>query len=258
MEITITDLTQFMAFWLCFSRWFGLIMGMPFFELIEGPQVLWFLLSFIFTLSNFPFIQNQLILELNKFGVGSFWLLLIFELLVGLSIGMILKIFTQLFVSTGSLISQTIGLSAIRYFDQNNMSMIGPIEKLIQFTILILVFNSNFLYPIFKSVFNSFYTINFSTFYFNKLNVDKFLYFVNFIFVSSLVLGLPIVASNLVLNITLGVLGKFIPQINIFMIGFIFNIMLGFIILFLMFEEFIEVAKDIYFKGLQIWSSFLV
>lgn len=56
-------------------------------------------------------------MDINYVGPESFWYLTIFNTLVGLVIGFFVKSLMSIFVSTGALMTQQIGLNALSYFD---------------------------------------------------------------------------------------------------------------------------------------------
>jgi flagellar biosynthetic protein FliR len=160
MNITITDMTVLIAFWLCFARWAAIIMQMPLFDHSAIPMNVKVLTSLLMSYAFFPEVSSTLRNEVMVVGQDHFWYLTMIHTGIGLFLGFILKSFLISFSSAGSLISQQMGFGAIRYFDPMSESQVGPFEKLIQWTLLVLILSSGALLPMFKGVYLSFFSIN--------------------------------------------------------------------------------------------------
>ena len=160
LNIQITDMNIIVAFWLAFSRWFAVIIQLPLFENMAIPVIVKILTSLIITFAFFPLIEAQLLMDIKHVGVESFWYLTIFNTMVGLVIGFFVKMIMSLFISTGAIITQQIGYNALHYFDPNAGGQVGPFEKLIEWTVLMMILTSGALIPMFKGVVASFSTIH--------------------------------------------------------------------------------------------------
>jgi flagellar biosynthetic protein FliR len=100
-------------------------------------------------------------MKFSRLEKDNIWLLTSFHVLTGLTIGYILKIIMGIFVSAGAIMTQQMGFSAVSYFDPTYAAKVGPIEKLIQWTLIIMIISSGGLLPIFKGALNSFHTLSF-------------------------------------------------------------------------------------------------
>jgi len=160
LQIQITDMTVILAFWLAFSRWIAVMFQLPLFDNVSIPVVVKVLTTFVLTYAFFPLIENQLLLDIKYMGVNSFWSLTIFNTIVGLVIGYFVKTIMSTFTSTGAIITQQIGFNALHYFDPSAGAQVGPFEKLIEWTILMMIITSGALIPMFKGVITSFSTIH--------------------------------------------------------------------------------------------------
>jgi flagellar biosynthesis protein FliR len=257
MNFTLGDQTVFLAFWLGFSRWVAVLFQLPLLDNQSVPMVVKVLTSFLISYAFFPHVQGTLVAEIQTVGVENIWLLMMFHTCTGLIIGFLVKIIMSLFVATGSLLTQQIGFASVSYFDPTQGQQVGPFERILEWTILILVLSSGALVPMFKGVFNSFFSVSF-------LNADKMLkspeYFVLFFkssFSASILLAGPLIFANLLINLVMGIVGRTVPQLNVMMVSFVVNIGLGMILFLGIAEEFFQVSYDLYIEKLGEWFQFL-
>ncbi|MFN8369094.1 MAG: flagellar biosynthetic protein FliR [Bacteriovoracaceae bacterium] len=257
ISINVTDIYALFAFWLGFSRWAGLLMQLPLFDITNFPNTLKLLIILMINFIFFPFTKEILTKELTAYGVDSVILLTVYHLLVGILLGYLVKSVLTIFTSAGGLISQQIGFSAGSYYDPTFGERVGAIEKLIHWTILIIILNSGALVPMLKGAMISFDTIN--IFNLQKLDMSSqyFMDFFKSLFVSSVLLSMPIIFSNLLLQAVLGIVSRVIPQMNILMVGFILNLFMGFFVFFTTSNEFFQICFKMYTDYIGDWFLFI-
>lgn len=258
MNLTIADQTAFLAFWLSFSRWSAVLMQLPLFDNVAVPNIVKVLSSFVISFAFFAELRGTLVAEINMVGLDNVWMLMMFHTCVGLIIGFLVKSIMSLFVATGSILTQQIGFASVSYFDPTQAQQVGPFERLIEWVMLILILSSGALVPMFKGVFNSFFSVNF-------LNADKMLktpeYFVLFFksaFSASILLAGPLIFANLLMNLVMGIVARTIPQMNVLMVSFVVNIGFGLLLFLGIAEEFFQVSFDLYVEKLGDWYQFLL
>jgi flagellar biosynthetic protein FliR len=66
------------------------------------------------------------------------------------------------------------------------------------------------------------------------------------LFLISLQIAIPIIVTLLILNITLGIISKFAPQVNIFMVGINIQVIIGFILILLYIPFFSTFASNLF------------
>jgi flagellar biosynthetic protein FliR len=258
MNLTIADQAVFLAFWLSFSRWTAVLFQLPLFDNVAVPNIVKVLSCFVISYAFFPGIRGTLVAEINMVGVDNIWILMMFHTCTGLIIGFLVKSIMSLFVATGSILTQQIGFSSVSYFDPTQGQQVGPFERLIEWTMLILILSSGALVPMFKGVFQSFFSVNF-------LNADKMLktpeYFVLFFksaFSASILLAGPLIFANLLMNLVMGIVARTVPQLNVLMVSFVVNIGLGLLLFLGIAEEFFQVSFDLYIEKLGDWYQFFL
>jgi flagellar biosynthetic protein FliR len=257
MNISISDQTTFLAFWLSFSRWLAVLMQLPLFDNVAVPSLIKILTSFLVSFAFFPNLSGILVTEINSVGVSNFWLLTMFHTTVGLIIGFLVKSIMSLFVSTGSILTQQIGFNSVSYFDPTQGQQVGPFERLIEWTLLIIVLSSGALVPMFKGVFQSFSVINFLNSSKMMKSPEYFVLFFKSAFSASILLSGPLIFANLLMNLVMGIISRTVPQMNVLMVSFVLNIGLGLLLFLGIVEEFFQVSFDLYLDKLGDWYQFL-
>ncbi|MBF0314030.1 MAG: flagellar biosynthetic protein FliR [Oligoflexia bacterium] len=258
INVEITDLTLLIAFWLSFTRWVTTLYQLPFFDNVIIPDIVKILFSVVITYAFFPFVKETIYRDMAFVGQEHFWVLTIAYTLMGLMIGFLIKSIMNAYIMAGTLITQNIGLSASRYFDPT-FQAIGPFEKLIQETMIVLIVTSGAIAPMFKGTFLAFEKFNLVTMYafIADFEMQWFLDFIKSLFLAGLVLAAPVMVMNLLLTVVMGVITKAIPQMNILVISFIINIGVGFLVFALISEDFFRVAFDLYQGYLIDWYNII-
>lgn len=258
INIAITDMSIIVAFWLAFTRWFAVIFQLPIFDNISIPVLVKVLTTVIITYAFFPLIEKPILADMKYVGENSFWMLTIFNAIVGIVIGYFVKIIMTLFVSTGALITQQIGLNALSYFDPNAGSQVGPFEKLIEWTVLMMILSSGALIPMFKGIISSFSSIH--VYNLGKMagSIDFFMIMFKSLFISALMLSTPMIFINLLINVVMGIVSRAVPQMNVISVSFAVNIGLGLLVFYLGSEEFFQTCFRMYTEKLGMWFQFLL
>ena len=257
INILVNDQLQLLAFWLCFTRWVTVLFQLPLFDQTGIPSMVKVLISMMVALAFFKSLAPAILLDLQVVGHRNWWLLGIYQAVVGLLIGFLVRVIMSLYASTGTIISQQIGFSAIQYFDQNSGQYVGPIEKLLNWTLVVLIVTSGALQPMFSGVFESFSTISLSNMskvatmpaYFSQLFTT--------LFKAAILLASPILVANVFITCMMGITARVVPQVNILMMSFIINIGMGLLVLIIIFDEFFVVAYQYYLNQLGQWLHYL-
>lgn len=257
INVQITDYSTIVAFWLVFSRTIAIFMLLPLFENVAIPVVAKVLTTLLVSYAFFPYIQAEVMKDIIYMGVDQFWILTIFYTLSGLVIGYFVKSIMNIFIAAGSLITQQIGFAAVRYFDPASSSQIGPFEKLVSWTILVLIVTSGAILPMFKGIFISFNSVHIYDLGNLGGSPEFFLNYFKSIFMSALMLASPLVFTNMLIMTVLGIIARMVPQMNIIMVSFVVNIGLGLLVFSVTSEEFFTVAYKMYVDKLGEWFQLL-
>lgn len=254
VEVLITDKVTIIAFWLAFVRWVTTLYQLPIFDSSGIPEILKILFSLIMTYAFFPYVSDTIKRDMLFVGIDNFWLLTAGYTIIGLMIGYLIQLVMNVYIMAGALITQNIGISASRYFDPTFQS-IGPFEKFIQETMIVLIISSGALVPMLKGVFLSFHKISFYNFVhiISDFQLQWFLDLISSLFVTGLVLASPIIIIQFLITVVMGIVSRLIPQMNILMISFILNICFGFIIFTVISNDFFQESFEIYMDYFEKW-----
>lgn len=256
MSVTIVDHVAFVAFWLGFSRWLAILLQLPLFDNTAVPGVVKVIASFVISWALHPVVAPALVAEIRAVGVQHLWLLTAMHVAAGLVIGFFVKSFMALFASAGTILTQQIGFASVSYFDPTQAQQTGPFEKIIQWTLVVLILTSGALVPMMKGVTESFYTVN--ALNFEKLTNAHAFFGETFkgIFTAAIMLAAPLLFANIMMNLVFGIVARTVPQMNILMVSFVVNIGLGLILFVAISDELFRVSFDVYLTRLGEWYQY--
>ena len=257
ISVSITDYSVIIAFWLAFVRMLAILVQLPIFDNISIPMMVKVLSTLLITYAFFPFVETNMLNDLSYIGMNNFWYLTIYNVVIGLGIGYLVKVIFNVYTAAGTLITQQIGFGALRYFDPNASQRLGPFESLIQWVVLIMILSSGALYPMFKGVFGSFQQLQVYSLGHFAHSPAYFASLFKTIFLSALLLASPLIFTNIFVMIVLGVIARTVPQMNVLMVSFVVNIGLGLLVFAATSDEFFQVAYRIYTERLAEWFHYV-
>lgn len=257
ISIQIVDQVQLFAFWLCFTRIIACFINFPLFEEVAIPLIVKILTAFVLTYALFPIVKPSIVRDIAIYGETSFWTLTTYYTISGLVISYIVKIISTVVLSSGTVMSQQMGLGNISLYDPTSMAPSTPIEKLLKWTLLLMIFSSGALVPVLKGMVLSFEKL--SVLNFEQVKTMQYFFFDYFksLFTTAIMLSAPILFTNIMLNFILGIISRVVPQINVIMLSFILSVFVGLCVFFMIAEELYSVAFDQYIKILGEWFLFV-
>jgi flagellar biosynthetic protein FliR len=212
-----------------FARMAGMVMVMP----VLGSDMLPARIKVFLVFSLCFFIVDKLpSFPMVDFSIGTY-LLLIYQILIGVAIGFILQAIYQVFLMTGMLVGNQMGLGFAQMQDPENGVSVPELSQFFGMLFLLLFINFNGHLRVIQIGIESFDTIPVG---FNPLNLTTIQDFAGWgawIFARGLQLALPVTAALIIVNFGFGVLAKAAPQLNIFSIGFPIMLLCGFFLLWI-------------------------
>lgn len=257
ISVAISDIQALTCFWLVFTRWLFIVIQLPVFDDTGIPNMVKVLFSLILSYAFFPLVKGQVYQDMAYIGVDNFWVLTIFYAAVSLLIGFLVKCLMDLFTASGSIITQQIGFGAVAYFDPQSASRVGPFERILKWTLLVIIISSGALLPMFKGIFASFFSIHAYDLGKMATSPEYFLRVFKGIFLSALLLASPLIFTNMFIMVVLGIIARTVPQMNVIMVSFVVNIGLGLLVFAASSSEFFRVAFQIYTDKLGEWFQFV-
>lgn len=236
----------FPLFLLIFIRLVGITITSPIFSSsIIPPQVV-IGLMFLIAIVLFPFASQNLSIKI-PLDTWSFILLLANELFIGFSIGLFISIIFTTFQVAGEFFSYQMGLGISEVLDPMSEIEVPLISQVFQiFAMLIFISINGIEYEILvlRKSFELIKYVDFST----KINslMPQVIMLFRDLFLISLQIAIPIIVTLLILNITLGIISKFAPQVNIFMVGINIQVIIGFVLILLYIPFFSTFASNLF------------
>ncbi|MDT0500511.1 flagellar biosynthetic protein FliR [Halomonas sp. PAR7] len=166
-------------------------------------------------------------------GLGT----LVEQTLIGLAIGLTVRIIVSVVQASGDFIGLQMGLAFATFFDPasgTNMVVLSRILYMITL-LMFLAFNGHLV--VLEIVVASFETLPVGI---GRFNPDAFILLARYggtIFTVGMLLALPLVASLLIINLALGILNRSAPQLTVFNIGFPTSLTVGLVLLMVLMTE---------------------
>jgi flagellar biosynthetic protein FliR len=224
---------HFQLFLLVMVRLGAMIAIAPFFSSGVIPMRLKALLAFLVSLVIFPLVSSRGVVIPGN--MGEYALLVFGNVAIGLYMGFLVSVIFSAFQLAGQFFAVQIGFGINEVLDplgQVSVPLVGQLKNLMG-TLVFLAINGHHL--MISAVSRSFDLAPVISFHRDAAGglLKYLLYSFSGMFVVALKISLPVVATVFLVTITMGVLAKAAPQMNIMMLGFPFKIMVAFTVLFL-------------------------
>lgn len=154
------------------------------------------------------------------------------EVFLGVCLGMLTRFFFFALNMASELTSQALGLGSASIYNPLSGINSSLIEQF-QGTLAILIFFAvQGHHLVVSAVFQSFELVSISQMTLKFNGLGEFVRWCQMLFEIALKVAAPIVSSLFLVNLGMGILGRAVPQINVFVTSFQVTIMVGFLILF--------------------------
>lgn len=225
-EIFDVILNKYQIFLLIFVRATGIFVITPIFSRRNVPNTLKIGFAFFITLIIYNLIDLNIVIENDLTMV----VLIIKEFAVGLIIGFIAyALFASLYVA-GQVIDTQIGFGMVNVLDPQHKVQL-PIMGNFYYTLAILIFLLvNGHHTLIRALVDSFQLIPIGESSFNTLVVNQMISIFGQVFVIGIKIAAPIIATIFLANVLLGILARTVPQMNVFVVGMPFKIIVGLLV----------------------------
>lgn len=149
------------------------------------------------------------------------------EIATGLTLGFITNLCFLSIKIAGQFIDQQIGFSMVNMFDPSSNSNVTLVEQLMYWSSLILFFTIDGHHMLIRALIESFNSISLGKFILSGDSFNLILTaFIQF-FAIGLKIAIPVVFIILITDITLGLIGRTVPQLNVMILGLPIKILIG-------------------------------
>nr|WP_276508952.1 flagellar biosynthetic protein FliR [Entomospira culicis] len=193
-------------------------------------------------------------------GYIDFFLLLTAEVIIGLIIGFYLVMIFMLFELIAQMFSIQMGFAAAEMFDpltNSESALVGQFLNLGAFFIFLQTFGLQKLFLI--GVEGSFLHLNASTFLFSPESLSQtMIQAMAMTFGQALLMALPIIGALFMLSVTMGLMAKAAPQMNLLMVGFPIQISLGLFMLIITIPALFNLFSSILDRTWEVIGSIIL
>ena len=224
-------MTNTPAWLLVFARMGGLLGMNPLFNRRNVPAMVRAGLIFLLTALIAPGIAAE---SLSLDAMNSFELTvsMLKELFVGFACGYVFQVFYYMLFFAGDLMDTHFGMSMAKVFDPGTNIQMSVSSTFLNLSFIIYLFSTGSHLILIRLFSTSFVLIpagqGLVAEQLPRFMVEVF----GYAFQLAYQLALPFIAMELVLEFSVGILMKFIPQINVFVVNIQFKVLLGVVLLF--------------------------
>ena len=200
------------------------------------------LAAFAITLALFPVVPPVPAYDVLSI---SGMLVLVQQFVIGIAMGFVLQLMFNAATMAGEVIAMTMGLGFAQMMDPQNGIQVPVVSQffVIVATLLFLAFDGHLM--LVAIVGQSFLTLPIAPLNFDTTMVWSLLEWASTMFIGAIVIAIPVVTGLLIANLTMGVMTRSSPQLNIFAVGFPITMIAGFVLLFLVMPIFVPTFESL-------------
>ncbi len=178
-------------------------------------------------------------------------LILAQQIVIGLAMGLTIRIIFTAIEMAGELVGLQMGLGFATFFKPQTKGFTPVIGQFLGVLAALAFITLNGHLQIIAVLAESFRTLPVSSEPLSAIGFKNFVDWGSKIFSAGLLLSLPPMAALLMTNLTLGILTRAAPQLNIFAVGFPITLAIGMVTLALSLPYFGPVMERLFIEGLQ-------
>ena len=229
---------QIIAFALIFLRVIAFVVAWPIFGTQLLPAPVKVLLALVLSVALFPVLKFQ---NVDLIKIGDELVFVAFrEIVIGLFLGFLLKFFFFAVSITGEIMGISSGLSSAQLFNPAMGSQSNVLEQahLIMATLFLLAMNGHHLFI--QGLAQSFDLVPVSAIGIKYESFANLSLFVRDAFFMGIKMAAPVIVTVFVTNLTMGLLGRAVPQINVMMTSFQVTILVAISVFFVSIPLFVN------------------
>jgi flagellar biosynthetic protein FliR len=229
ITLTSTQLYAWIAGFLWpLSRILGLISTAPLFSNVSVPAGIKIILGSALALIVAPSVPDLPATDpMSLAGLA----IMIQQLIIGMSMGFTIRIVFACAEMAGEITGMTMGLGFATFFDPQSQGHSSALSQFFSLIMLMVYVTTNLHLILLSALVDSFRTLPVSNTVMSIGSFQEVALWGGAIFSAGVQLALPIIAALLITNISLGILTRAAPQLNIFGIGFPITISVGFLMI---------------------------
>ena len=184
---------------------------------------------------------------------GDYLLLVLKEAIVGLVLGLVVYIVFSAVQIAGGIIDFQMGFAMANIVDPQTGAQSPLMGQFFNFLLLLVFLAINGHHLVLDGIFYSYQFMPIDQFFPKFGDVESIEYIMKLfvaVFAIAFQMSAPIIATLFLVTLALGITGKTVPQLNIFVVGFPIKIAVGFILLITMMGVMVEVMENVIEMGI--------
>lgn len=229
IEVSTPEITAWVGryMWPMF-RIAGFMLAAPFFGANFVPTRVRLLLAFVITIMVTPVLPE--VPRMDPLAMEHL-LLIMHQVLIGLCLGFVLQLLTQLFVVAGQVIGMKMGLGFAMMNDPANGVSVAVVSQFYLMMVTLLFISTNGHLVVLEVLIESFYTIPVNVKGLTVEDLRLIPLWGSWMFAGAVLIALPAIVALTVVNMAFGVMSRAAPQMNMFALGFPFTLVFGFLVM---------------------------
>ena len=235
MTLLAADIVErFYTFLWPMLRISAMLLTAPIFSLDALTLPIRIMLALVLTFFIYPMVDWPVLDPISAIGFFE----IVNQLFIGAMMGLMLQVAIGAIVLAGQTIAGSMGLSMASMYDPN----VGNVPVISQFlvilsTMIFLGFGGHVI--MISMIMDSFTALPIGQSVLNQASFAKVVAWSSMMFLGAVLIAMPVMVSLLFINISLGIITRAAPSLNIFSVGFPASIAAGFLILIISLESII-------------------
>ncbi|MCR5175919.1 MAG: flagellar type III secretion system protein FliR [Anaerovibrio sp.] len=218
------------VFLLMMTRISGIFLIAPFFGSQNIPVYFRAGIAFAISLVMFPVIDQKMAIE-APMSIPGYSLAVLAELVIGWTIGFVSYVTLQAVNFGGKMMDMQAGFSVVSEIDPTSGQQNPLIGSFLYYLTLMVFLATNGHHVLLASLIRSFDAIPIMGMNYNSSIAELMVDFTAGIFLTGVKIAMPITFAILLTNVSLGILARTMPQLNIFVVGIPMQIIIGLFVL---------------------------
>ncbi|MBA3008855.1 MAG: flagellar biosynthetic protein FliR [Proteobacteria bacterium] len=243
MEIlNVIDPVQFRTYMLVLLRVSIFLLMFPIFSSAVFPATLKMGFAMVMSLLFYSVVP----VDLTRFplDVISTGILIMAEAMVGLTLGLCLRIFFGSVQLAGQVIGFQMGFSMINVVDPQSGTDVSIMDQLGYWVCVVVFLVLNGHHIIISAMIDSFQLVPVGVFIMKKVLLVKLLDLAGGLFIVAIKIGAPVIAALFFVSVGFGLVSKFAPQMNVMIVAFPLKIVAGLFLFGLTLEIIVIMTRD--------------
>lgn len=223
------DIVAFEYFILVFARLASMVAFSPILGSGTVPVTVKTGFSFLLSILVFPIVSRSF--PVLPESTGAFWILIGREVMIGVLIGVVGNLMFSAVQLSGQIFGMQVGFGIVNVIDpmtEEQISILGQFEFI--FAVLIfLSFNGH--HVMLRIIAESYQILPMNAFYFSENLGYSMIGWLSKMFIIAFKIGMPIIFTLLLVSVSMGLLARTVPQMNVFIVGLPIQIFVGLFVL---------------------------